>query len=98
METTTIYNEVEGIGEVALTGKCYIENDGIGSYDFGGHTEYDRGEDTAVCYEIGWNRHNFTDEENADIAAYVAKYHDEIKEEIEAKHLEYYSESSLQII
>lgn len=55
-------------------------NDGIGSYEYMGHREYDAGEDYADIDEITWDKSEYTDKENEIIQEEVNKQWDRIVE------------------
>ena len=49
---------------VRFTADCYISNDGIGSYEYCGSVEIDKGHDYVEVENIKWDEHLYTLHEN----------------------------------
>jgi hypothetical protein len=45
----------------------YIDNDGIGGYEYGGRKGYDGGSDYPVVEGIEWDKSLYSDQQNAEI-------------------------------
>lgn len=77
------YEEFEALDVLDADGDCIAmrdivfevemdrENDGIGSYEFWGSKEYDKGTDYWVVNEIKWDKGLYTEQENANITKWV---------------------------
>lgn len=63
-----------------FTGNAYWDNNGIGSYEYGGVRGYDKGQDYVTMDEDAtWDRENFTDSQNATIASWYKDPHNSEK-------------------
>ena len=65
-----------------------IQNDGIGSYEFWGSKEFDKGIDYVVLEEVTWDKNLYSERENNIIKDWVTENWKSIKKEIEQKNKE----------
>jgi hypothetical protein len=53
--------------EIEFNVDFYIDNNGIGNYEYGGCKGYDSGSDYPVVEGIEWDKSLYSDEQNAEI-------------------------------
>lgn len=70
--------------DLEVTLKCTItsENNGIGSYEYMGHREYDSGEDCPVVEEMEWDKSLYTEYQNSIIQEEINKNWENISENV----------------
>jgi len=66
--------------DVELDCRLISCNDGIGSYEYWGSKEYDKGEDYLDIDEMTWDKTLYTEEENNIIDQYIKDNRDKITE------------------
>lgn len=62
-----------------------IQNDGIGSYEFWGSKEFDKGIDYIVLEKVTWDKNLYPESENDIIEDWVANRWESIEKEVEQK-------------
>jgi len=83
MKTHTFTRDIEfheDILHVEFTAEMISQNDGIGSYEFWGSREFDKGEDYWSIDKLSWDYDSYTKEQNAAISAYIDENWAEIDE------------------
>ena len=62
----TLYTEY-GLFKVEFSGEPTLENDGIGSYEYWGSSETDKGHNYIDCEEITWDKSLYSNAVNEEI-------------------------------
>jgi hypothetical protein len=65
------------------------ENSGIGSYEYWGFKEYDKGVDYMIAEEIMWDKALFTEDQNKFIEQWLMENYSVIEREAIEKYYEY---------
>lgn len=73
--------------EIEFSCEYKIRNDGIGSYEYFGSKEFDKGNDSAELNDINWNKLAYNKEENAIISNWVVANKNFIEEVLYQKTL-----------